>query len=131
MKTKKPKLVLWGYKPGTANVPIKLTNDTSHAEMKGRELYGWTVAVYKVGEEPTQLANRARREQFPDKSVTVEVTLTRHAGAGDYSFRISRPGHPGFSSDGYDLSDKRWNKEFQDLLAEELMSCLPGYNIGG
>lgn len=58
---KKP-LVLWGYKPGTADEPIKIASFTK-GEQQRREKAGWKTAAYAQGTEPVGLREQARLEQ--------------------------------------------------------------------
>ncbi|MCB0247462.1 MAG: PLxRFG domain-containing protein [Anaerolineae bacterium] len=59
---KKPAdLILWGYKPGTSDVPIKL-GPFSKAEQSRREKDGWKTAAYAKGDEPTGLRDQAKNE---------------------------------------------------------------------
>lgn len=58
---KKP-LVLWGYKPGTADEPIKIAAFTK-GEQQRREKAGWKTAAYEQGTEPVGLREQARLDQ--------------------------------------------------------------------
>ncbi|MCB1768673.1 MAG: hypothetical protein KDJ31_03070, partial [Candidatus Competibacteraceae bacterium] len=59
--TKKP-LVLWGYKPGIADEPIKIAEFTK-GEQHRREKAGWKTAAYEQGTEPVGLRDQARHDQ--------------------------------------------------------------------
>jgi len=48
-------LVLWGFKPGTSDMPVKL----SKSSRKSREREGWILAEYAKGDEPTGLILQA------------------------------------------------------------------------
>lgn len=54
-------LILWGYKPGTADEPIKL-GQFSKGEQARREKDGWKTVAYAKGDEPTGLKEQAKKE---------------------------------------------------------------------
>ncbi len=60
-KKKPTDLILWGYKPGTSDAPIKL-GPFSKAEQSRREKDGWKTAAYAKGDEPTGLREQAKKE---------------------------------------------------------------------
>jgi hypothetical protein len=57
----KADLILWGYKPGTSDVPIKL-GPFSKAAQSRRKKDGWKTAAYAKGDEPTGLREQAKKE---------------------------------------------------------------------
>ncbi len=50
-----PRLILWGYHPAYAPVPIKLS-EWSHKEQDRRTAGGFLCAAYAEGDAPTGLA---------------------------------------------------------------------------
>ena len=60
-KKKPADLILWGYKPGTSDVPIKLEPFSKAAQAR-REKDGWKTAAYAKGDEPTGLREQAKKE---------------------------------------------------------------------
>lgn len=58
-KTPSKELVLWGRKQGSSDQWVKLTDNTSNAEMARRQKDGWEVLRYEKGSSPNELPAQA------------------------------------------------------------------------